>query len=69
MNIFEKIIKRIERVAPENKSNQVYNAASNVQKESDSILMLRKELEDPTLSPSEAAIAKVLLIMRLKKPK
>lgn len=71
MNIFQKIIIEMQEFGtfPKKKSNPVNNITSNVQEESDSIVSLRKELQDPTLSPAETAIAKAMLIMRLRKPK
>lgn len=69
MNIFEKIITGIRELGstPKKNSDNIYNITDRIQQESDSVLSLSKEINDPTISPSEAALKKVLLAMKIKK--
>lgn len=69
MNLFKKIISGIREIgiASDKKLNYPHSIALKIQKDTDSVLSLRNELSDPTLSPSEAAFKKVILAMKLKK--
>ncbi len=65
MNIFKGIIHGIRDMgfSFEKKPDQL---VQKVQKYSNSVLLMYKELRDPNISPSEAALKRVLLAMKIK---